>query len=109
MLLHSGFSAVPNVGFPSPVVVVAYPLIPWIGVMAAGYAFGTLYQLDAQRRRRLLLIIGGTATALFVLIRAINVYGDNERWSTQKSFVFTVLSFLNTTKYPPSLLYLLMT
>jgi hypothetical protein len=109
ILLHQGFGAFPIAGFPSPVVVVAYPLIPWLGVMAAGYAFGTLYQLDAQRRRRLLLIIGGTTTALFVLIRAINVYGDSEHWSTQKNFVFTVLSFLNTTKYPPSLLYLLMT
>jgi len=77
--------------------------------MAAGYAFGALYQLDAQRRRRLLLAIGGAATALFVAIRAINFYGDPARWSTQKNFVFTVLSFLNTTKYPPSLLFLLMT
>jgi uncharacterized membrane protein len=109
ILLHQGFGAFPIAGFPSPLVVVAYPLIPWIGVMAAGYAFGTLYQLGAERRRRLLLIIGGTATVLFVLIRAINIYGDNERWSTQKNFVYTLLSFLNTTKYPPSLLYLLMT
>ena len=109
ILLHQAFNAFPIAGFPSPVVVVAYPLIPWIGVMAAGYAFGTLYQLDAQRRRRLLLIIGGTATALFVLLRAINIYGDSEHWSPQKNLVFTVLSFVNTTKYPPSLLYLLMT
>jgi len=108
-LLHQAFQPFPIVGFPSPVVIVIYPLVPWIGVMAAGYAFGTLYQLDAQRRRRLLLIIGGTATALFVLVRAINIYGDNVPWTTQKNFVFTVLSFLNTTKYPPSLLFLLMT
>jgi len=109
ILLHQAFEPFPIVGFPSPVVIVIYPLIPWIGVMAAGYAFGTLYQLDAQRRRRLLLIIGGAATALFVVLRAVNIYGDNARWSTQKNLVFTVLSFLNTTKYPPSLLFLLMT
>src|SRR5678815_2182413 len=86
-----------------------YPLVPWIGVMAVGYAFGALYQLDAQRRRRLLLIIGGVATLLFIVIRAINIYGDPSQWSQQKNFVFTVLSFVNTTKYPPSLLFLLMT
>jgi uncharacterized membrane protein len=91
------------------VVIVIYPLVPWIGVMAAGYAFGPLYQLDAQRRRRLRLMIGGTVTALFVVLRVINIYSDNLPWSTQKNFVFTVLSFLNTTKYPPSLLVLLMT
>lgn len=109
ILLHQAFEPFPIAGFPSPVVIVIYPLVPWTGVMAAGYAFGALYQLDAQRRRRLLLTIGGTATALFVLLRAINVYGDSAPWSTQKSFVFTLLSFVNTTKYPPSLLFLLMT
>jgi uncharacterized membrane protein len=109
MLLHQAFEAFPIYGFPSPVVIVVYPLIPWVGVMAAGYFFGTLYDLDAQRRRRLLLIIGGTATALFVFLRAINVYGDPSEWSTQKNAVFTLMSFLNTAKYPPSLLFLLMT
>jgi uncharacterized membrane protein len=109
MLLHQAFEPFPIVGFPSPVVIVIYPLVPWIGVMAAGYAFGRLYELDAQRRRRLLLIIGGTATALFVLMRAIDVYGDPAGRSTEKNALLTFLSFLNTTKYPPSLLFLLMT
>lgn len=109
MLLHQAFEAFPIYGFPSPVVIVVYPLVPWIGVMAAGYAFGRLYDLDAQRRRRLLLIIGGTATALFVVLRAIDVYGDPAGRSTEKNALFTFLSFLNTTKYPPSLLFLLMT
>ena len=109
MLLHQAFEPFPIVGFPSPIVIVIYPLVPWIGVMAAGYAFGTLYELDAQRRRRLLLIIGGTATALFVVLRALDVYGDPLQYSTQKNTLFTFLSFLNTTKYPPSLLFLLMT
>ena len=109
MLLHQAFEGFPIVGFPSPVIFIVYPLIPWIGVMAAGYAFGALYQMDAQRRRRLLLIIGGIATALFVIIRAINKYGDPSEWSEQKNIVYTALSFLNTSKYPPSLLFLLMT
>lgn len=109
ILLHQPFEAVPIAGFPSPIVFVVYPLIPWIGVMAAGYAFGALYRLDAQRRRRWLLIIGGVATALFIIVRAINLYGDPNEWSQQKNLVYTALSFLNTTKYPPSLLFLLMT
>jgi uncharacterized membrane protein len=109
MLLHQQFEAFPIVSFPSPVVVVVYPLIPWIGVMAAGYSFGALYRLDAQRRRRLLLIIGASATVLFIIVRAINAYGDPSKWSQQKNVVYTALSFLNTSKYPPSLLFLLMT
>ena len=109
MVLHQPFEAFPVVGFPSPIVFVIYPLIPWIGVMAVGYAFGALYRLDAQRRRGLLLKVGGVATALFIIIRAINLYGDPSTWSSQKNIVYTVLSFLNTTKYPPSLLFLLMT
>ena len=109
MVLHQAQAPFPIVGFPSPIVIVIYPLVPWIGVMAAGYAFGALYQMDAQRRRRWLLLIGATATALFVLLRSIDVYGDAAKWSTQKDAIFTLLSFVNTTKYPPSLLFLLMT
>ena len=86
-----------------------YPLVPWIGVMAAGYAFGQLYTMDASVRRRWLLRIGGGLVALFVLLRATNLYGDPSKWSVQTSGAFTVLSFLNVTKYPPSLLYLCMT
>jgi uncharacterized membrane protein len=109
ILLHQPFEAFPVADFPSPVVFVVYPLIPWVGVMAVGYAFGALYQLNAQRRRRLLVIIGGVATSLFIILRAINEYGDPSAWSQQKNIIYTVLSFLNTSKYPPSLLFLLMT
>src|SRR5215216_1134709 len=109
IVLHQAFYAFPILSEPSPVVAVIYPLIPWVGVMAVGYVFGTLYQLSAQRRRRLLVMIGSGATLLFIVIRAINIYGDPNKWSQQKNFVFTVLSFVNTTKYPPSLLFLLMT
>jgi uncharacterized membrane protein len=87
-----------------------YPLIPWIGVMAAGYVFGRLYTLDAATRRKALIRLGGGIVALFVALRATNLYGDPSKWSVQpRGVVFTVLSFLNTTKYPPSLLYLCMT
>jgi uncharacterized membrane protein len=108
-ILHQPFQAFPIFGFPSPIVIIIYPLIPWVGVMALGYAFGSLYQKDSVQRRRWLLIIGGVATALFIVLRAINVYGDPSKWSSQKNALFTLLSFLNTTKYPPSLLFLLMT
>lgn len=109
MVLHQPFEAFPVAGFPSPIVFVIYPLVPWIGVMAVGYAFGALYQFDAQRRRRLLLKIGGITTALFIVIRAFDLFGDPSNWSQQKNIVYTFLSYLNTTKYPPSLLFLLMT
>jgi len=109
MLLHQPFAPFPVLPVLSPVIVVVYPLIPWVGVMAVGYAFGAFYKLDAQRRRRLFLIIGGVVTGLFIVMRAIDVYGDPNDWSPQKNIVYTALSFLNTTKYPPSLLFLLMT
>ena len=108
-LLHQPFSFFPILPIESPVVVVIYNLIPWVGVMASGYAFGSVYKFDGTRRRRWLLAMGGIATALFIVLRAINIYGDPARWSSQKNTVFTILSFLNTTKYPPSLLFLLMT
>lgn len=109
IILHQPFEAFPIVGFPSPVVFVLYPLIPWAGVMAAGYAFGALYQMDAARRRRLLILMGSGFTALFIVLRLINYYGDPSHWSRQDTIAFTLLSFVNTTKYPPSLLFLLMT
>jgi uncharacterized membrane protein len=109
MLAHQSFSVFPILWFRSPVVVVVYPLIPWIGVMALGYAFGVLYQKEAEWRRRVLLVTGCSVTALFVILRALDVYGDPAKRSHQQSALFTALSFVNTTKYPPSLLFLLMT
>ncbi len=88
---------------------VAYPLVPWIGVMAAGFALGTVYAWETEQRRRFLFRLGFVLIGLFVIIRAINIYGDPQPWTTQPTAIFTVLSFLNTTKYPPSLLFLLMT
>jgi uncharacterized membrane protein len=90
---------------------VRYPFLPWVGVMCLGYYFGHFYNYayDAQQRRKLFLTLGLGAIALFILLRSGNFYGDAAHWSTQKNFAFSVLSFLNTTKYPPSLLYALMT
>jgi uncharacterized membrane protein len=90
-------------------VFVAYPLIPWIGVTAVGYSLGRVFAWTWQHRRAFLLRAWVVATALFLILRSINIYGDPVRWSKQKSAASTVLSFLNTNKYPPSLLFLLMT
>lgn len=94
---------------PAHVVFAAYPLIPWIGVTAAGYGLGQVYRWDAERRCRFLLRLGIAITVAFFVVRGINIYGDPSRWSSQASAAFTVLSFLNVTKYPPSLAFLLMT
>lgn len=88
---------------------ILYPLIPWVAVLTAGYCFGAVYQWEAERRRQFLTRLGAGLLAGFVLLRALNVYGDPSRWSRQKNFWFTVLSFLNVSKYPPSLLFLLLT
>ncbi len=104
-LLHQP-GAFPLVGM---TVIVGYPLIPWIAVMALGFCAGRLFLLERAVRRRRLTAIGAAAVVGFVVVRAIDVYGDPAPWTTQPSPVYTVLSFLNTTKYPPSLQFLLMT
>ena len=88
---------------------VAYPALPWIGVIALGYGLGPLFALPAERRARLLQCAGAAAIALFLLLRALNLYGDPAPWSGQGTIIFAALSFLNVTKYPPSLLYILVT
>ncbi len=93
-------------GFP---VFVVYPFVPWMAVMAAGYAFGWLYTRDDVERRRLFVRLGSAVVVGFIIIRAINIYGDPAPWTTRFGTVKTFLSFLATTKYPPSLLYLMMT
>lgn len=86
-----------------------YTLIPWLGVMSLGYCIGSLFQRDVAERGRYLVIIGAAVTVGFVVVRGLNGYGDPAPWSPQRSRMFTVLSFLNTTKYPASLAFLLMT
>jgi uncharacterized membrane protein len=90
---------------------VHYPLLPWIGIMAIGYCFGSFYTpgYDPQKRRKKLLLLGLGSIILFFILRSGNFYGDASHWSLQKTAVFSVLSFLNITKYPPSLLYILIT
>lgn len=88
---------------------IVYPILPWIGVMALGYALGPLLGQGDSAARLRLRVAGAALVAGFVLLRAANGYGDPAPWSPQESGVTTALSFLKTTKYPPSLLYLLMT
>ena len=88
---------------------VAYPLIPWVGVMAAGYGFGAIMQLEGKKRRAILLRLGGGLTLGFIVLRWVNVYGDPHLWTPQRDLLFTIFSFIDTVKYPPSLLYLMMT
>jgi uncharacterized membrane protein len=95
--------------FAGETVLVTYTLIPWIAVMGAGFCFGEVLTWEASARRRFMLRAGYVFTTAFLLIRAVNLYGDPAPWSFQKSPVFTALSFLNCTKYPPSLDFLLMT
>lgn len=88
----------------------SYPILPWLGIMLLGYSAGKLYarDFDAQRRRKILFQLGASAIVLFILLRFINSYGDTAPWSSQKNMVFNIMSFLNLTKYPVSLLFALM-
>lgn len=88
---------------------VAYPLVPWVGVMMLGVAAADLWTWDGARRRRLLLTAGVTSIAVFLLLRAMNGYGNPVPWRPQATPALTVVSFLNVLKYPPSLQFLLMT
>lgn len=90
---------------------VGYPVIPWIGVMPLGYLMGAWYALDynAEKRKKNLLIWGTVAIVAFILLRYSNLYGDPVKWTTQKNPFYTLLSFINVNKYPPSLLYILIT
>ena len=99
-----------NIG-PDYEITFAYPIIPWIGVLALGYCFGSLYKRDfnPSLRKTWLLGLGFGAIALFYILRGLNGYGDLHPWSVQKDSIFTIMSFFNVTKYPPSLDYILIT
>ena len=88
-----------------------YPVVPWTSIMALGYCLGKLYVngFDVELRKRWLRNMGLVAIALFILIRGLNSYGDPEPWTQQKDGIFTLLSFLNLSKYPPSLVFALAT
>ena len=104
-LLHQP-GVIPVAGRPT---LVTYTFLPWIGVMAVGFCFGQVFQLEPEARRRIMLRLGLAMTVAFIVLRAVNRYGDPVPWRHQKSTLFTVLSFLNCTKYPGSLDFLLMT
>jgi uncharacterized membrane protein len=109
-LLHHGHFSFYTI-FPNHFAIILYPFVPWTGVMCLGYCFGKLFGpgIDRERRRKILLQLGSGIILFFILLRFINRYGDPAHWSVQRNGVYTFLSFLNTTKYPPSLMYLCMT
>ncbi|MBB6094150.1 putative membrane protein [Povalibacter uvarum] len=94
---------------PVPFGFVAYPVLPWIGVMALGYVAGAVYRRDAATRQQMLIAGGCTALILFIALRLLNGYGDLDAWSVQPTFAQTLYSFFDVEKYPPSLLYILAT
>jgi uncharacterized membrane protein len=115
-ILYVGFYAGPiQFGPDGPNLMVLYSIIPWIGVMAAGYAFGKVFTLDAPARTRTCFAVGGSAILLFLVLRGFNLYGDLRPWHTPAASgngapaMPSFFAFLNTTKYPASLSFLLMT
>ncbi len=106
--LHQQTFLVPN---PDHLVIIHYPVIPWIGLMALGYLFGQLYSSDfkVEIRRNWLLNMGFGTIGLFLFLRSINLYGDLVPWTLQNTTTKTILSFFNVTKYPPSLLFICIT
>jgi len=105
-VLHERGSVYP---LPDVRLIVVYPIIPWIGVMAVGYALGPLYRLEAGGRVRALIGLGSGLIAAFLVLRISNIYGDPVPWDPQTTWWSSVLAILNCEKYPPSLAYLLMT
>jgi uncharacterized membrane protein len=95
--------------FQDRVVYVAYPLIPWVGVIALGFGVGALFARPIAERRRALLAIGVGLSIAFAVLRGINAYGNPLPWGEHPEPIRTLMSFLNCEKYPPSLDYLLMT
>jgi uncharacterized membrane protein len=99
-----------QLGQNGPTLMVLYSIVPWIGVMAAGYAFGALLTLEPARRDRICVMLGAAAIVLFLLLRATDVYGDPRHWHvTAPTPMPAAFRFINTTKYPASLQFLLMT
>jgi uncharacterized membrane protein len=88
--------------------IMGYPPIPWLGIMLVGFASGRFFELNRQKQQSLFLKIGLSAIGLFVMLRFINIYGDPAPWSYQKSGLYTFFSFINLTKYPPSLQFTLL-
>lgn len=109
LLLTTQFEILPLGG--ARMAMAIYAILPWAAIMLLGYAMGYLFKNDypAERRRKIFLLTGIGLVLLFVVLRLINQYGDPSPWATQKNAVYTMLSFLNVTKYPVSLQYSCMT
>jgi uncharacterized membrane protein len=107
ILLHRGFLVAEG----AVKLKVTYPLLPWIGVILLGYAAGPLFgrAMAPERRRQLMLMLGGGALLALAVLRGFNIYGEEMPWVHGETAVQTVMSFFNFTKYPPSLDFLLMT
>ncbi len=106
---QGGFYAFPE-GFGLQGLAFMYPLMPWVGLIAAGYALGPVFLWEPQRRARFLLGAAGVLLLVFVALRAFNLYGDPDPWSAQgRGLMFDLMSFVRVHKYPPSLLYLCIT
>jgi uncharacterized membrane protein len=88
---------------------IAYPPVPWLGIMLIGFASGKLFEQTAEQRKKIFLRVGFSALLLFLILRWLNGYGDPSPWSFQKTPTYTFLSFINVSKYPPSLLFCLVT
>jgi len=109
-ILYFGFFGGPiRFGPDGPSLIVLYSILPWIGVMAAGYAFGRILTMEPARRNRICLTLGLAATALFLALRGFNLYGDPRPWGAGDGTLPPLLDFLGATKYPASLNFLLMT
>ena len=99
-----------SLGDSLPPLFAVYPLIPWVAIMVAGYLIGAWFANTPQYRKRHLYGLGGGLLVFFIILRATNSYGDPRPWDVQsRGFIFSVLSFINVSKYPPSLLYLCLT
>jgi len=94
---------------PNLLVLIAYPILPWFGIMLTGFITARWFERPTPERKRLFLRTGLIALGIFVILRLINTYGDSDPWSAQKTPLRTILSFLNVTKYPPSLAFSLIT
>jgi uncharacterized membrane protein len=88
---------------------IIYPFLPWTGIMMLGYCFGKFYKNNVGKNKGRVITLGLGVVALFIILRSSNLYGDSLHWSSQKNVLFSIMSFLDTQKYPPSLLYSCMT
>lgn len=105
LLFHRGFFKLGS----EHALIVGYAVVPWLGIMLFGFGFGKVFELEVTKRKQVLLFSGFFALLVFVVLRYFNLYGDPSPWSPKSTFVFSTLSFINVSKYPPSLLYAALT